>query len=73
VSWPTNLGGGLSAGHEFKKVPPMNLTCTGCHSRWVDMEYKGKNEGIPDDMHWNQEGMLCFTCHTADEMHGNLG
>jgi hypothetical protein len=73
VSRPTNLGGGLTAGHEFKKIPPMNLTCTGCHGSRVDMEYKGKNEGIPADVHWNQEGMPCFECHTADEMHGNLG
>ncbi len=72
VSRPTNLGGGLSAGHEFKEIPPMNLTCTGCHGSRVDMEYKGKNEGIPADVHWTQEGMPCFQCHTADEMHGNL-
>jgi hypothetical protein len=73
VSRPTNLGGGLTAGHEFKQIPPMNLTCTGCHGSRVDMEYKGKNEGIPADVHWNQEGMPCFECHSADEMHGNLG
>ena len=73
VSRPTNLGGGLTAGHEFKEIPPMNLTCTGCHGSRVDMEYKGKNEGIPADVHWNKVGMPCFACHTADEMHGNLG
>jgi len=72
VSQPTNLGGGLTAGHEFKKIPPMNRTCTACHGSRVDMEYKGKNEGIPPDIHWNQGGMPCFACHTADEMHGNL-
>jgi hypothetical protein len=72
VSRPTNLGGGLTAGHEFKEVPPMNLTCTGCHGSRVDMEYKGKNEGIPADIHWTQGGMPCFECHTADELHGNL-
>ncbi len=72
VSRPTNLGGGLSAGHEFKKVPPMNLTCTGCHGSRVEMEYKGKNEGIPADVHWTKGGLPCFECHTADEMHANL-
>jgi thiosulfate/3-mercaptopyruvate sulfurtransferase len=72
VSRPTNLGGGLTAGHEFKKIPPMNLTCTGCHGSRIDMEYKGKNEGIPADVHWTQGGMPCFDCHTADEMHGNI-
>ncbi|RME75717.1 MAG: hypothetical protein D6784_07380, partial [Chloroflexi bacterium] len=73
VSRPTSTGAGLAAGHEFKKIPPMNLTCTGCHGSRVDMEYKGKNEGIPGDLHWNQQGMPCFKCHTKDEMHYNLG
>lgn len=72
VSRPTNLGGGLTAGHQFKEIPPMNLTCTGCHGSRVEMEYKGRNEGIPADVHWNKGGMPCFACHTADEMHGNL-
>lgn len=72
VSIPTNLGGGLTAGHEFKAIPPMNLSCTGCHGSRVDMEYKGKNEGIPADVHWTKGGMACFACHTADEMHGKL-
>jgi len=73
VSRPTNTGAGLSAGHQFKKIPPMNLTCTGCHGSRIDKEYKGKNEGIPADIHWNQGGMPCFECHTAQEMHGDLG
>lgn len=72
VSRPTNLGGGLHTGHDFKKVPPMNLTCTGCHGSRIENEYKGRNEGIPGDIHWNKGGMPCFQCHTADEMHGNL-
>jgi thiosulfate/3-mercaptopyruvate sulfurtransferase len=73
VSRPTNLGGGLVAGHEFKKVPPMNLTCTGCHGSRIENEYKGKNEGVKPDVHWVKGGMPCFSCHTADEMHGAMG
>jgi thiosulfate/3-mercaptopyruvate sulfurtransferase len=72
VSRPTNLGGGLSAGHEFKGIPPMNLTCTGCHGSRVENEYKGKNRPVPADVHWIKNGMPCFDCHTADEMHGNV-
>lgn len=72
VSRPTSAGAGLSAGHEFKKVPPMNLTCTGCHGSRVENEFKGKNEGIPADVHWTQGGMPCFECHTEDQMHGNV-
>jgi hypothetical protein len=73
VSRPTNLGGGLVAGHEFKQVPPMNLTCTGCHGSRIENEYKGKNEGVRADVHWIKGGMPCFACHSADEMHGALG
>ena len=73
VSIPTNLGGGLVAGHEFKKIPPMNLTCTGCHGSRIENEYKGKNEGVKADVHWMKAGMPCFDCHPADEMHGALG
>jgi len=72
VSRPTNLGGGLTAGHQFKKIRPMNLTCTGCHGSRIEMEYKGRNEGIPADVHWTKGGMPCFQCHTADEMHGKF-
>jgi len=73
VSVPTSLGGGLVAGHQFKQIPPMNLTCTGCHGSRVQDEYKGKNEGVPADVHWIKGGMPCFECHTSDEMHGKLG
>ena len=63
VSRPANAGGGLSAGHEFKQVPPMNLTCTGCHGSRIENEYKGKNEGVKADVHWIKGGMPCFDCH----------
>ncbi|MBN1657477.1 MAG: hypothetical protein JXA93_03700 [Anaerolineae bacterium] len=73
VSRPTNLGGGLFAGHEFKGTPSMNLTCTACHGSRVNNEYKGLNRPVPADVHWIQGGMSCFTCHSGDEMHGVLG
>jgi thiosulfate/3-mercaptopyruvate sulfurtransferase len=73
VSSPTNLGGGLTEGHQFKKIPPMNLTCTGCHGSRIENEYKGKNRPVPADTHWIKGGMPCFACHSADEMHGKLG
>ena len=73
VSRPTNLDGGLLAGHLHKDPPPMNLTCTGCHGSRVEDEYKGKNEGVKADVHWVKGGMPCFDCHTEDEMHGKVG
>ncbi len=72
VSRPATTGGGLAAGHQFKKIPPMNLTCTGCHGSRVNDEYKGLNEGFPADVHWTKGGMPCFDCHQADEMHGTM-
>lgn len=73
VSRPTDAGGGLLEGHTFKEIPPMNLTCTGCHGSRIEDEYKGLNEGFPADVHFNPGGMSCFACHTGDEMHGALG
>ncbi len=72
VSRPTNVGGGLSAGHQFKKIPPMNTTCTGCHGSRVNDEYKGGNEGYPADVHWTKAGLACFACHEEAEMHGTM-
>jgi len=70
---PTNLEGGLVSGHEFRRIPPMNLTCTGCHGSRVNDEYKGENPGVPADVHWRRGGMPCFACHSQDQMHGALG
>jgi thiosulfate/3-mercaptopyruvate sulfurtransferase len=75
VSRPTSTGGGLLSGHDFRGVPPMNTTCTGCHGSRIENEYKGKNETedggtYPADVHFNPGGMPCFTCHSGDEMHG---
>lgn len=77
VSRPTTAGGGLIAGHEFKELPPMNLTCTGCHGSRVSDEYKGKNVGedgtkIPADVHYNPGGMACLDCHDEAEIHGDI-
>lgn len=73
VSRPTDLGGGLLSGHAFKPIPPMNLTCTGCHGSRIEDEYKGQNEGFAADVHYNPGGMSCYACHSAEEMHGQLG
>jgi len=70
VSRPTANEGGLLAGHDFKPLPPMNLTCTGCHGSRINDEYKGENQGYPADVHYNPGGMACFVCHTGNEMHG---
>ncbi|MCB2224985.1 MAG: hypothetical protein KQH83_12545 [Actinobacteria bacterium] len=74
VSRPTNAGGGLLSGHDFRGTPPMNLTCTGCHGSRVNDEYKGLNETpggetYAADVHYNPNGMACFSCHGGDEMH----
>ncbi len=78
VNRPTTVGAGLLAGHDFKKIPPMNLTCTGCHGSRVNDEYKGKNEmaeggHYPADVHFNPGGMACIDCHPGEQMHGMTG
>ena len=66
VSRPSALGGGLLSGHLFKKTASIWLTCGGCHSARIADDYKGNHEGIPPDIHWEKEGMLCSDCHTDD-------
>ncbi len=71
VSRPKYAGGGLLAGHQFKRVAPTTLTCDGCHGSRTAPEYKGRNEGVPGDVHWNQVGMSCIECHPVEDMHGD--
>jgi hypothetical protein len=70
VSRPDSVEGGLVEGHLFKKTPPMETNCTSCHGSRVEMEYLGKNQGIPGDVHYTKRGMQCIACHTGEEMHG---
>lgn len=77
VSVPETAGGGLLASHEFKKIPPMNTTCTACHGSRINDEYKGKNtttDGMttPADVHFNPGGMACIDCHDETELHGDV-
>lgn len=70
VSRPDQSGGGLVSGHKFRETPSMQYNCTACHGSRVGDEYLGNNEGIPADVHWAQESMLCTECHT-DMLHGS--
>ncbi len=70
VSRPSFTGGGLLAGHTFKKVASQSDTCMACHSTRVGDEYMGKLSGAEGDVHWTKQGMPCVTCHKADVMHG---
>jgi hypothetical protein len=71
VSQPDSVEGGFVEGHRFLKTPPMDTNCTSCHGSRVEMEYLGKNGGIPGDVHYTQKGMKCIACHTGDELHGS--
>jgi hypothetical protein len=70
VSRPDSVEGGFVQGHLFLKTPPMDTNCTSCHGSRVEMEYLGKNQGIPGDVHYTKRGMQCIACHTGEEMHG---
>lgn len=70
LSRPTYVGGGLLDGHRFVRTPPWRETCTACHGSRVEMEYLGKNQGLPPDVHWRKRFMTCTDCHGAQEMHG---
>lgn len=71
VSRPRSAGGGLVAGHEFKKVASITNTCLACHGGRVGPEYQGKNEGVQGDVHWLKGGMPCMECHPQADFHGD--
>ena len=70
VSRPERVGGGLVAGHLFTDVQALSRNCAGCHRSRIENEYKGKNEGVPGDVHWEQGRLLCSDCHLASDFHG---
>jgi len=70
VSRPDEVDGGLLSSHDFRPTPSMQYNCVACHGSRVGAEYLGDNEGIPADIHWAQETMICTDCHT-DELHGS--
>lgn len=72
ISRPSALDGGLISGHQVKRIANVNLTCGGCHGARIDEEYKGKHEGIPGDVHWEQQGMPCTRCHGIEQSHGGV-
>jgi hypothetical protein len=70
ISRPTTVGGGLTHGHMFRKSPSQTNQCTACHGSRVGDEFRGRNEGIPADVHY-LSGMNCMNCHTDVELHGD--
>lgn len=70
ISRPASVAGGLTNGHEFRKSPSQTNQCTACHGSRVGDEFRGKNEGIPADVHY-LSGMNCMDCHTGIELHGD--
>ena len=69
ISRPSALGGGLISGHKVKKFASVWLTCGGCHSARITDDYRGNHEGIPGDVHWEKQGMVCAKCHTETDYH----
>ncbi len=69
ISRPNAVRGGLVSGHMFKNPPNQTENCTACHGSRIGEEFRGSHDGIPADAHYNM-GMNCFSCHTADEIHG---
>lgn len=70
VSRPDSVGGGLTHGHEFRRSPSQTNQCTACHGSRVGDEFRGKNTGIPPDVHY-LGGMNCMDCHDGVELHGD--
>lgn len=73
VSRPDYVAGGLLFKHHFKKTPPMESTCAGCHGGRVSGEFTGAREKSEADVHFEDEEMTCVACHKAEEMHAAAG
>ncbi len=73
VSRPDYVAGGLLARHHFKKTPPMDSTCAGCHGGRVSGEFTGVREDSEADVHYEDEEMTCMACHKAEEIHAAAG
>lgn len=73
IAQPDIVGGGLLAGHEIVKTPPMSLTCIACHDSRVGNEYMGKNDELPGDLHFRLLLMTCVNCHDGASMHDSEG
>ena len=70
ISIPDDAGGGFVYSHEFLGTPDMTSNCTACHGSRVGNEYLGLNEGVDADVHYEEYGMKCSSCH-GDELHGS--
>ncbi|MBU4264043.1 MAG: hypothetical protein KKC76_19495 [Proteobacteria bacterium] len=68
VAWPEVAKGGLLDRHRFKKTPPMEKTCYGCHGSRFAGEYMGLL-GATADVHYEKGQMVCADCHTANQLH----
>lgn len=71
VSRPDYVHGGLLAGHQFQKTPPMETTCASCHGGRVFGEFTGRNAPVPADTHYDDAEMGCMDCHEAAQMHAD--
>jgi hypothetical protein len=71
VARPDYTGGGLIAGHDFKRIASISETCLACHGGRVGPEYQGKNAGVDGDVHWLKGGMPCMECHSVADFHGD--
>lgn len=70
VSRPVSVEGGLVSEHAFRKMPSQTENCTACHGSRVGDEFRGRNSGVPEDVHY-LNGMNCMSCHDDVELHGD--
>ncbi|MDP2106068.1 MAG: rhodanese-like domain-containing protein, partial [Desulfobulbaceae bacterium] len=66
VSRPRVNGGGLMAGHIFKKRPDFTYQCAACHAQPVVDDFTGKQSR--GDIHY-LKGKVCVDCHGSKEVH----
>ena len=68
---PAVGGGGLSMGHNFNKTPDMLKVCVTCHVSRGGHAFLGVAPGTKTDLHLEQMGFDCLSCHDGHELHGD--
>ena len=68
---PTIAGGGLSDGHNFNKTPDWYTVCVSCHVSRGGHAFLGVAPGTDPDVHRDELGFDCLSCHDGHEVHGD--
>lgn len=65
----------VNAGFQFtvdSSASTVPSECRNCHVGVEDLDVTHNNKKFKHDIHLNQKGVECYTCHTNEKQHGQL-